>query len=141
MDLRRQLDRQLDPKRFWVKQGGGRVTRLRKTYYLPDVYVVSIELTQQDRSRWHELDVYPAPLPLVIEIWSPTTGGYDVRRKLPRYQQRGDQEIWLVHPYERTVSVWQRQPDGGYQERFVRNGMLRPVYLPNVDIDLDTLFD
>jgi Uma2 family endonuclease len=58
------------------------------------------------------LEYYEQPLPLVVEVWSPSTGEYDIDSKLPEYQARGDKEIWRLHPYERTVRSWQRQPDG-----------------------------
>jgi Uma2 family endonuclease len=80
-------------------------------------------------------------MPFVAEVWSPSTGRYDVDTKLPAYQRRGDREIWRLHPYERTLSVWQRQPDGSYRE-FIHHGGLVPVAsLPGVAIDLDALFD
>jgi Uma2 family endonuclease len=55
-----------------------------------------------------ELEIYDEPLPLVAEVWSPSTGGYDVLAKLPEYRRRGDTEIWLLHPYERTLTAWRR---------------------------------
>lgn len=48
---------------------------LRTGYYIPDVYVIPIELLRPQRKQ-HRLDVYEAPLPLVVEVWSPSTGDY-----------------------------------------------------------------
>ena len=86
------------------------------------------------------VEVYPEPLPLVVEVWPPSTGRLDVNEKLPEYQRRGDLEIWLLHPYERTLTVWRRQADGSYAETVQRGGSVRPVALPGVVIDLDALF-
>ena len=86
------------------------------------------------------LEVYETPLPLVVEVWSPSTGQYDVETKLLEYQRRSDAEIWLIHPYDRTLRAWQRQPDGSYREVLHTAGAVRPVALPGVVIDLDTLF-
>jgi len=86
------------------------------------------------------LAIFSDPLPLVVEVWSPSTGDYDVDAKLPVYQQRGDLEIWRIHPYERTLTVWQRQPDGSYVETIHHGGIVTPVGLPGVEIDLDELF-
>ena len=66
---------------------------------------------------------------------------YDVERKLPEYRARGDLEIWRIHPYDRTLTAWRRQPDGSYVESVYRDGVVRPEWLPNVTIDLDALFD
>lgn len=87
------------------------------------------------------LEVYEGPLPLVVEVWSPSTGEYDVDTKLPEYQRRGDLEIWRLHPFDRTLIAWRRQPDGSYSESQYTGGTVRPVALPGVAIDLDTLFD
>jgi len=84
--------------------------------------------------------VLDEPLPLVVEVWSPSTGGYDARTKLPEYQRRGNAEIWFIHPYDRTLTAWQRQPDGSYRESLRRGGIVEPIALPGVRIDLDALF-
>jgi Uma2 family endonuclease len=87
------------------------------------------------------LAIFSDPLPLVVEVWSPSTGDYDVDAKLPVYQQRGDLEIWRIHPYERTLTAWRRQPDGLYQETIHPEGVVKPMALPGVAIDLGALFD
>jgi len=92
------------------------------------------------RGRPGTLEYYEGPLPLVVEIWSPSTGDYDVDAKLPQYQQRGDLEIWRLHPYERTLTTWVRQPDGRYVKVVHTGGVVRPGALPNVAIDLEALF-
>ena len=86
------------------------------------------------------LEVYQVPLPLVIEVWSRSTGTYDVDDKLPEYQRRGDLEIWRLQPYERALTAWRRQPDGSYTETVYSGGSVRPGALPGVAIDLDALF-
>jgi Uma2 family endonuclease len=79
-------------------------------------------------------------MPLVVEVWSPSTGEYDVDEQLPEYQARGDLEIWRVHPFERTLTVWRRQADGAYAHEVYEGGVVRPIALPGVTIDLDALF-
>ena len=64
-----------------------------------------------------------------------------VRRELATYHERGDQDIWLVHPYDRTTTIWRRQPDGTYAETTVKGGRVQPSSLPNVTIDFDALFE
>ena len=142
-ELALQLGQQLDRRLFEVRLGMGHVRRSAESYYIPDVFVVPIELTEPLRGRADVLEAYDAPLPLVVEVWSPSTGAYDVETKLAEYQRRGDLEIWLIHPYERTLTAWRRAPDppqADYGELLFRDGVVRPIALPGVAIGLDTLF-
>jgi len=118
-----------------------RVRRPAATIFLPDVMVVPTAYGAPVRGRPDVLAIFSDPLPLIVEVWSPSTGDYDVDAKLPVYQQRGDLEIWRIHPYERTLTSWQRQPDGSYQETIHRGGTISPVALPTVAIDLGALLD
>jgi Uma2 family endonuclease len=117
-----------------------RVRRPTATVFLPGLMVVPASYGDEIRDD-PELAIFSPPLPLIVEVWSPSTGGYDVDTKIPVYQQRGDREIWRIHPYERTVTRWVRQPDGSYQESRHRGGIVALVALPGVTIDLDRLFD
>jgi Uma2 family endonuclease len=117
------------------------VSALTTPDYVPDIAVIPTPAVRALREHPGSLDAYADPLPLVIEIWSPSTGGYDINEKLPDYQRRGDLEIWRVHPYERTLTAWRRRPDGAYIESIYRGGIVRPESLPGVSIDLDALFE
>lgn len=140
-ELSFRLGQQLDRNRFTVRLSMGHVRRSAENYYIPDVFVIPIELTPPLRGRRDVLEAYDAPLPLVVEVWSPSTGDYDVDAKLPEYQRRGDLEIWRIHPFDRTLTAWRRQPDGSYAESQYTGGTVQPVALHGVTIDLDTLFD
>jgi Uma2 family endonuclease len=107
---------------------------------MPDLMVVPAAYSEEIRDR-PVLAIFSDPLPLVVEVWSPSTGDYDVDAKVPVYQQRGDLEIWRIHPYERTLTTWIRQSDGSYLESTYREGIIHPVALAGVTIDLDELFD
>jgi Uma2 family endonuclease len=139
--LMAQLLRQLDETRFEVRMNAGHVQRASESYFIPDVFVLPLAfvgaLLQQNP---HQLEAYPEPLPLVVEVWSPSTGGYDVATKLGEYQRRGDLEIWYLHPYDHTLTAWQRQPDGSYAEVHYDGGAVSPVALAGVTVDLDALF-
>lgn len=109
--------------------------------YIPDVLVVPRALLERmERDQPTRLEVYGDPLPLVVEVWSPSTGKEGRDEKVPGYQARGDAEIWLIHPGERTLRAWVRGSDGAYTERAYRGGIVRPAALPGVTIDLDELF-
>lgn len=134
------LNRQLNPSQFYVRINSGRVRSQDETYYIPDVSVIPISYRDHLRGQSNALEVYDRPLPLVIEVWSPSTGGYDVDSKLPEYQRRGDLEIWRLHPVDRTLTIWRRGNDGSYSESVVTSGSVRPIALPGVTIELNALF-
>jgi Uma2 family endonuclease len=135
-----QLMQQLDSSQFDARVNMGHVRLSAQNYYIPDVFVIPKELQEGLRGR-QVLEAYDAPLPLVVEVWSRSTGNYDVETKLGEYQRRGHLEIWRIHPYERTLTAWRRQPDGSYTQALYRGGAVQPLGLPNVTIDLDVLFD
>jgi Uma2 family endonuclease len=132
---------QLDWSVYEVRVDAGRVRRSGATYFIPDVFVLPTDQTISLRGRSDVLEVYDQPLPLVVEVWSPSTGDYDVVEKLTVYKQRGDLEVWFIHPYEHTLTAWVRQPDGSYAETVHREGVVRPAALSDVAIDLATLFE
>jgi Uma2 family endonuclease len=132
---------QLDWSEYQVRSNKGRVHRPGATYFVPDVFVVPTAAVTPFLPMEEVLEVYDQPLPLVVEIWSRSTGGYDVEEKLAVYKARGDLEIWYIHPYERTLTAWRRRPDGRYDEAVYTEGIVRPIALPAVAIDLAVLFD
>jgi Uma2 family endonuclease len=140
--LARQLSRQLDENEYDIVVDQARVRRSASRVYIPDIFVVPMEYIRRAFSeRPRRLEAYREPLPLVVEIWSPSTGQYDVDSKLPEYQRRGDIEIWRIHPYERTLIAWRRQPDGSYTETVFTEGTVELVGLPGVAIELAPLFE
>jgi Uma2 family endonuclease len=131
------LDQQLDESEHIVFTEL-RVRRPEATVLQPDVMVVPAEYGDIIEAL-PSLAVFTGPVLLVVEIWSPSTGGYDVDTKVPVYQQRGDLEIWRIHPYERTLTRWVRQVDGSYRESLHRGGVIALAALPGVAIDLNAI--
>lgn len=131
---------QLDRREYALSTTHARLRRSADTYYVPDIVVIPAATLEALLEHPDALDAYPEPLPLVVEVWSPSTGRYDILEELPDYQARGDREIWYVHPRERTLTAWRRQPDGTYDDMVYRGGLVHPASLPGVAIDLDALF-
>ncbi len=140
LDLAVQLHNQLNRREFRVNHDSGRLRRQDVTYYIPDVFVVPASYGDELRGHQDRLQVHDGPALLVVEVWSPSTGDYDVDAKIPEYQLRGDHEIWRLHPYDRTLTVWRRNEDGSYAESDLTGGTIQPIALPGVTIDLDALF-
>jgi Uma2 family endonuclease len=142
INLVEQLLNQLDRSDYRLRTTHARLRRSAESYYIPDIAVIPATRVRALLERPEmTLDAYPEPLPLVVEIWSPLTGEYDVNEKLPEYQARGDLEIWRIHPYERTLTAWRRQLDGTYAESLHRGGTVTLAAIPGVTIDLDALFE
>ena len=78
--------------------------------------------------------------PARYESWSPSTGTHDMNTKLPLYRERGDAEVWRLHPIDRDVIAWRRQPDGRYTEFRFSGGRITLLALPDLTIDLDKVF-
>jgi Uma2 family endonuclease len=135
--LRDQVDRRV----YLVRIDGPRLRTSTGNYYLPDVCVYPRRLLEQAfRDAPRKLLVFEEPMPFVAEVWSPATGDYDVETKIPEYQRRGDIEIWLLHPYDKTVRRWIRQPDGSYAESLLRGGVVQLAALPEVRVEIGALF-
>ena len=130
------LANQLDRRVYRVNVNGDRVRLSPRAYYIPDVVVIPVADQQLIDPR--ALGAYADPLPLVVAIWSPTSGDYDIEAKIPAYRARGDLEIWLIHPYERTRTAWRKQPDGSYSQHHYDSDTIPVVSLPGVSIDFDT---
>lgn len=133
------LMRQLDWGRHQVRINHGRVRRTERNYFIPDVMVVPVAFVHELGDP-RSLDAYDRALPLVAEVWSPSTGAYDVGEKLAEYRRRGDEEIWYLHPIQRTLTAWRRRADGRYEATTYREGVVRPASLPVVAVDLEVLF-
>ena len=132
------LIQQLDRAEYRVRSANSRTRHSERNWFVPDVMVVptALVLPQWDDTA---LEHFRAPLPLVVEVWSPSTGRRDRTTKLARYQETGHAEIWIIHPFDKTLTAWRRQPDGTYSETIHREGVIALAALPAVRIDLDAL--
>lgn len=136
------LKEQLDAKEYAVRVHPVRLRAPSGSYYIPDLCIIPRGAVQQmffERGR--ELSVFDSPMPLVVEVWSPSTGRKDRNTKLAEYRSRGDLEIWLIHPRQRTLRAWRRQPDGSYLESEQKSGAAELAALPGVRIVVEQLFD
>lgn len=133
------LQSQLDWNNLQVNVNGGKARVDGSTYFIPDVVVIPVAYQAALEGGSRAFNVISSPLPLVVEVWSPATGPYDFDRKLAAYRQRGDQEIWFIHPYERTLTAWRRLDDGVYEESVYTGGVVQVGSIPGVEINLDDL--
>jgi Uma2 family endonuclease len=130
---------QVSHDRFHVRCDQGRLLS-GTSYLVPDVFVVEANQADQFRGLDATLEAYSEPVPFVAEVWSRSTGQYDLAGKLDAYRQRGDQEVWLLHPYEKWIRINLRGPSGDYIESDVRSGLVRLTAIPGVVINVESLF-
>ena len=133
------LANQLDRRSYAISANGDRARIFPRNYYIPNVMVIPAAYEAEIEGDEDALGVYTKPLPLVVEVWSPSTGRYDLEFKLQAYQERGDEEIWYIHPRDRTLTAWRQQPDGSYVEETILGGVIAITSLSGVMIDLDAL--
>ena len=133
------LQSHLDRAELRVNVNGGKTRYTERNYFEPDVIVIPTALVQPFANDPYTFNAYAEPLPLVAGIWSPSTGDYDIAARIPLYRQRGDRETVFLHPYERFLTAWRRQPDGSYTEQTYQGGVVPIASLPGVTIDLDAL--
>ncbi|MFN0146953.1 MAG: Uma2 family endonuclease [Dehalococcoidia bacterium] len=133
-----QLDAQVDPALYLASYNSARLRLPSGDHYIPDVVVFPVTAME---GRWEEsgVETYFDPVPLVIEVWAPSTGAYDAREKVAGYRQRGDVEIWLIDLPRLEVRASIRQADGSYTEVVHKLGKV-PVSSLDIVIDMDAAF-
>jgi len=70
------------------------------TVVQPDVFIVC------DLHKVDARGVRGAP-DWLAEVLSPSTVNHDQIVKLPAYERAGVREVWLIHPIERTLTIYQ----------------------------------
>ncbi len=136
------IQNQLDRRHFQARFNSGRTRRPGSTWLVPDAVVIPVPYFDKTRGTGR-LEVYDDPFPFVAEVWSKSTGEYDVETKFEEYKRRGDLEIWRLHPYEKTVTAWRRQSDGSYTETvYIETDGEAPILsLPGVVVKFSEIFE
>lgn len=103
----------------------------------PDIQVLKPRADAYAKGHPGPSDVY-----LLIEVCDSTLD-YDQQEKVPLYAAHGVAEVWLVDIQGKRVQVY-RQPDAAQrcygQTMAVRDGMLIPLALDGVRVDIAGLF-
>ena len=99
------------------------------TVVQPDLLVVC------DPAKLDERGMRGAPN-WVVEVLSPATAAHDQTVKLAAYERAGVPEVWLVHPTDRTVTIY-RLDGAAYGRATIREltGELAVTALPMIRID------
>jgi len=103
------------------------------TVVQPDVFVVS------DLRKIDVRGVRGAP-DWLADVLSPSTAGHDRVVKLPAYERAGVGEVWLIHPIERTVTIYQLEAGRyGRPKTLDLKGQTPLAAFPGVTIDWDRI--
>lgn len=105
------------------------------TVVQPDLAVVC------DPSKLDERGCRGAP-DWVVEVLSPATAVKDQVRKRQLYERHGVRELWLVHPYDRVLTIYRRASEGGFGAADVREASGRTAVglFPELEIDWKRVF-
>ncbi len=104
-----------------------------ETVVQPDVFIVC------DHGKIDKLGVRGAP-DWLAEVLSPSTASYDQIVKIPLYERAGVQEVWLLHPTDRTLAIY-RLADGRYGRPIYQElkGQTLLSSVPGVSVDWDLI--
>lgn len=103
------------------------------TVLQPDILVVC------DLDKLDDRGMRSAP-DWIAEVLSPSTASYDRTIKVPVYERAGVREVWLVHPADRTLTIY-RLEEGRYGHPVTRElkGRTEIGAIPGAGIDWDRL--
>lgn len=126
---------------FLDERGGGSVRGSRYPMRLdgrwsPEPGLLVVIGERQQRMTRQRLE---GPADLVVEIASDGDPAYDLREKLPRYEQAGITEIWLLFPAEKLFRV-RRKTAPGYVTLEQSSGRFESLVVPGFWIDVSWLW-
>ncbi|WP_243174924.1 Uma2 family endonuclease [Desulfofundulus sp. TPOSR] len=79
---------------------------------------------------------------LVVEILSPATAYYDLRKKFKVYERCGVKEYWIVDPEEKSVQVFvPREGRFVLDQEAERTGEISSRVLPGFTVRLESIFE
>ncbi|HAS53380.1 MAG: restriction endonuclease [Nitrospirae bacterium GWC2_57_13] len=105
--------------------------------YQPDIIVILKERTR----IVGEKRIEGAP-DVVVEILSPSTAYYDLRKKFYQYEKHGVKEYWIVDPELKTVDIYENKGGKFVQAQSVGSeGKCTSGVVAGFQIDAHALFD
>ena len=103
--------------------------------YQPDVIFISKE--RLDIIKETRLEGAPD---LVIEILSPATAYYDLRKKFKIYEKYRVKEYWIIDPEEKNIEVYVNKGNRFYLIQNVKSGIAKSEVLKGFQIEIEKIF-
>ena len=105
--------------------------------FQPDIVFISKkrqDIIKQD-------GIYGAP-DMVIEILSPATAYYDIKKKFKVYERYGVKEYWIVDPEMKGVELFIPTQKGEFElsSKWYETGVVKSTVLAGLEIDLKDIF-
>jgi Uma2 family endonuclease len=142
--LAKVLERQLDESEYEVhSQGAGLgIERVPLTYRIPDLTVFRAEAIREDRARTAQNDPYVWAVPdLIVECLSPSNRKGSIQELLADYARIAAPEVWLIDPKAPQFTSYRFESGALKQRLATESGLVKPLLLPNVAVDLAELGD
>lgn len=104
--------------------------------YQPDILFIA-----KDRQAIIEPDKINGAPDLVIEILSPSTAYYDLRKKFKVYEKSGVKEYWIIDPEEQSVEVFTLQ-EGKFMigQKAEKQGHIQSAIVEGFNVPIETIF-
>lgn len=126
---------------FLDERGGGVVRGSRYPMRLDERWAPEPDLFVVREGKLHLLKPQrlEGPADLVMEIASEGDPTFEVREKLPRYEEAGIPEIWVINRFDNLILV-KRKTAEGYTSQTVSSGRLKSQIVPGFWIEVGWLW-
>ncbi|MCL6447239.1 MAG: Uma2 family endonuclease [Armatimonadetes bacterium] len=107
-----------------------------KETYQPDIVFIA-----KDRLQIIEREKVKGAPDLIIEILSPSTAYYDLKKKAIVYARHGVKEYWIVDPEDHSIEVHQ-EAEGKYKlnQRVEQKGEVKSLLLDGFTVEAEEIF-
>jgi Uma2 family endonuclease len=108
-----------------------------KETYQPDIVFIA-----KDRLYIIEPAKIKGAPDLVVEILSPSTGYYDLKKKARTYARHGVKEYWVADPEDRSIEVYILAEEGNFvlNQRVEEEGKIKSVILEGLGVEAKEIF-
>ncbi|MBT9160891.1 MAG: Uma2 family endonuclease [Dehalococcoidia bacterium] len=104
--------------------------------YQPDIIFIS-----RERLNMIEEERIKGAPDLVVEILSPTTAYYDLKKKFKVYEKHGVEEYWVVDPGDRSIAVYEnREGKLALVQEVTRKGKVQSKVLSGFELEVETIW-
>src|SRR6202050_349348 len=117
------------------------VERIPLTYRIPDLMVFRAEAYWRDRAQTAADDPYIWTVPeLIVECLSPSNRKGSIQELLADYARIAVPEVWLLDPKLPQFTSYRYQSGALQPWLATESGLVTPLLLPNVAVDLAELW-
>ena len=134
---------QIDRREYRVTSSGAGlgVERTPLTYRIPDLMVFRADAYRRDRAETAGSDPYIWTVPeLIVECLSPANRKGSIQELLADYARIAAPEVWLLDPQPPQFASYRYESGALKQRLATESGMVTPILLPNVAVDLAELW-